>query len=197
MKRVTDSPPTPAGRPSGDRLPTVVAGPACAATSADFGADVIKVERPGAATRAGHGLAGPARRRDALLEAAQPQQAHASSSTSRTRATWTLAPPVADADVLIENLRPGKLEALGFGCDDLLPPIPGFVTRVTGFGQDGPYAEHPGFATIAEALSGFSSLLGEPEGGPLLPPIALTDEVTGAGRRLHHPGGPALRARAR
>jgi crotonobetainyl-CoA:carnitine CoA-transferase CaiB-like acyl-CoA transferase len=50
--------------------------------------------------------------------------------------------------------------------------------RVSGFGQSGPYAQKPGFATIAEALSGLSGLLGEPDGGPLLPPIALTDEVT-------------------
>jgi crotonobetainyl-CoA:carnitine CoA-transferase CaiB-like acyl-CoA transferase len=56
---------------------------------------------------------------------------------------------------------------------------PGLViTRVTGFGQDGPYASRPGFATLAEAMSGFASLNGEPEGPPLLPPIALTDEVT-------------------
>src|SRR5690606_30719200 len=52
------------------------------------------------------------------------------------------------------------------------------VTRVTGFGQDGPYAGRPGFATLAEALSGFAAINGEPDGAPLLPPIALTDEVT-------------------
>jgi crotonobetainyl-CoA:carnitine CoA-transferase CaiB-like acyl-CoA transferase len=52
------------------------------------------------------------------------------------------------------------------------------VTRVTGFGQDGPYAQRPGFATLAEAMSGFAAINGEPDGGPLLPPIALTDEVT-------------------
>ena len=51
------------------------------------------------------------------------------------------------------------------------------VTRVTGFGQDGPYAARPGFATLAEAMSGFAAINGEPDGGPLLPPIALTDEV--------------------
>jgi crotonobetainyl-CoA:carnitine CoA-transferase CaiB-like acyl-CoA transferase len=52
------------------------------------------------------------------------------------------------------------------------------VCRVTAFGQDGPYAQRPGFATLAEAMSGFAAINGEPEGGPLLPPIALTDEVT-------------------
>jgi crotonobetainyl-CoA:carnitine CoA-transferase CaiB-like acyl-CoA transferase len=52
------------------------------------------------------------------------------------------------------------------------------ITRITGFGQDGPYASRPGFATIAEAMSGFAAINGEPDGQPLLPPIALTDEVT-------------------
>jgi crotonobetainyl-CoA:carnitine CoA-transferase CaiB-like acyl-CoA transferase len=89
---------------------------------------------------------------------------------------WAL---LADANVLIENMRPGKLEALGFSPDELLRRNPGIVIlRVSGFGQDGPYAQHPGFATIAEALSGLASLLGEPDGPPLLPPIAVTDEVT-------------------
>ena len=52
------------------------------------------------------------------------------------------------------------------------------VVRVSGFGQTGPYAHKPGFATLAEALSGFSALSGEPDGQPLLPPVALTDEIT-------------------
>jgi len=51
------------------------------------------------------------------------------------------------------------------------------LLRVTGFGQDGPYAQRPGFATMAEAMSGFAAINGEPDGPPLLPPIALTDEV--------------------
>jgi crotonobetainyl-CoA:carnitine CoA-transferase CaiB-like acyl-CoA transferase len=82
------------------------------------------------------------------------------------------------ADVLIENLRPGKLEQLGLGPDVLLARNPRLVIlRVTGFGQDGPYASRPGFATMAEAMSGFAAINGEPDGPPLLPPIALTDEV--------------------
>ena len=89
-------------------------------------------------------------------------------------------------------MRPGKLEALGFAPDDLLKRNPRLVIlRVSGFGQDGPYAQQPGFATIAEALSGFSGILGEPGGPPLLPPIAVTDEVTGARRRLRHHGRPS------
>ena len=85
---------------------------------------------------------------------------------------------VDDADVLIENFRPGTLERLGLGPEVLHARNPGLVIlRVTGFGQDGPYAARPGFATMAEAMSGFAAINGEPDGPPLLPPIALTDEV--------------------
>ena len=87
---------------------------------------------------------------------------------------------VAEADVLVENSRPGTLERLGLGPDVLHGSNARLViTRVSGFGQDGPYASRPGFATIAEAMSGLAALNGEPDGQPLLPPIALTDEVTG------------------
>jgi crotonobetainyl-CoA:carnitine CoA-transferase CaiB-like acyl-CoA transferase len=87
---------------------------------------------------------------------------------------------VATADVLVENFRPGTLERLGLDPVDLIAANPRLVvTRVSGFGQDGPYAGRPGFATLAEAMSGFAAINGEPDGSPLLPPIALTDEVTG------------------
>jgi crotonobetainyl-CoA:carnitine CoA-transferase CaiB-like acyl-CoA transferase len=80
--------------------------------------------------------------------------------------------------VLIENFRPGTLERLGLAPDVLLERNQRLVIlRVTGFGQDGPYAGRPGFATMAEAMSGFAAINGEPDGPPLLPPIALTDEV--------------------
>jgi crotonobetainyl-CoA:carnitine CoA-transferase CaiB-like acyl-CoA transferase len=85
-----------------------------------------------------------------------------------------------DAHVLVENSRPGTMERLGLGPEVLLTRNTDLViTRVSGFGQHGPYASRPGFATIAEAMSGLAALNGEPDGQPLLPPIALTDEVTG------------------
>jgi crotonobetainyl-CoA:carnitine CoA-transferase CaiB-like acyl-CoA transferase len=87
---------------------------------------------------------------------------------------------VREADALVENFRPGTLERLGLGPDDLLAINERLViTRVSGFGQDGPYAQRAGFASIAEAMSGFAAINGERDGQPLLPPIALTDEVTG------------------
>ena len=92
----------------------------------------------------------------------------------------TLKRMLSVADVLVENLRPGKLELLGLVPDELFEVNPKLtITRVTGFGQSGPYRNRPGFATLAEAMSGFSAMSGEADGAPLLPPIALTDEVTG------------------
>ncbi len=160
---------------------TVLAGPSCARYLADFGADVVKVERPGA----GDGTRAMFRRhpdddvtyfwkllgrnkRTIALDLKDPDDLSVMRSLC------------AGADVLVENFRPGTLERLGLGPDVLHADNPDLViTRVTGFGQDGPYAGRAGFATLAEAMSGFAALSGEPDGAPLLPPIALTDEVTG------------------
>jgi crotonobetainyl-CoA:carnitine CoA-transferase CaiB-like acyl-CoA transferase len=184
MDAVTDDATTPTTPPlAGLRvidMSTVLAGPNCARYLADFGADVIKVERPGGDSlrnmawrdpRDGEGLWWKLvnrNKRNVVLDVKTPDD----------RAV--LLDLVADADVLVENSRPGTLERLGLGPDVLLERNRRLViTRVTGFGQDGPYASRPGFATIAEAMSGLAALNGEPDGQPLLPPIALTDEVTG------------------
>jgi len=176
--------PTPSDGPLHDLrvvdLATVLAGPGCARYLGDFGADVIKVERPGSGdgTRA-MGWVDPAddvtlmwklvgrNKRTIVLDLKEPND------LDHARRL------IAGADVLVENFRPGVLERLGLAPADLLAANPSLViTRVTGFGQDGPYAGRPGFATLAEAMSGFAAINGEPDGGPLLPPIALTDEVT-------------------
>ena len=160
---------------------TVVAGPGCARYLADFGADVIKVERPdGGDTTRGMGWRDPdddvalwwkllgRGKRTVVLDLKDADD------VDSMRALCTTA------DVLIENFRPGTLERLGLGPERLHVDNPDLViTRITGFGQDGPYANRPGFATLAEAMSGFAAINGEPDGAPLLPPIALTDEVSG------------------
>jgi crotonobetainyl-CoA:carnitine CoA-transferase CaiB-like acyl-CoA transferase len=161
-------------------MSTVLAGPNCARYLADFGADVIKIERPGGDSlrnmawrdpRDGEGLWWKLvnrNKRTIVLDVKDPRDID------------VLLSLVGDAHVLIENSRPGTLERLGLGPSELLDRNPSLViTRVSGFGQDGPYASRPGFATIAEAMSGLAALNGEPDGQPLLPPIALTDEVTG------------------
>jgi crotonobetainyl-CoA:carnitine CoA-transferase CaiB-like acyl-CoA transferase len=82
------------------------------------------------------------------------------------------------SDVVLENFRPGTLERWGAGPDELSAANPRLVVaRVTGFGQTGPYARRAGFGTLAEAMSGFAALNGEPDGPPLLPPFALADGV--------------------
>jgi crotonobetainyl-CoA:carnitine CoA-transferase CaiB-like acyl-CoA transferase len=158
---------------------TVLAGPGCARYLADFGADVIKVERPdGGDTTRSMGWRDPADdvalwwklegrgKRTIVLDLKDDDD------------VATMRRLCAPADVLVENFRPGTLERLGLSPSILIADNPRLViTRVTGFGQDGPYADRPGFATLAEAMSGFAAINGEPDGAPLLPPIALTDEV--------------------
>ena len=161
-------------------LSTVLAGPNCARYLADFGADVIKVERPDG---------GDSLRRLAWRD---PRDGEGLwwklvNRNKRTIAIDLKSPDdldvvrglITEADVLIENFRPGTLERLGLGPDVLLALNPRLViSRVTGFGQTGPYRNRPGFATIAESMSGLAAISGEPGGQPLLPAIALTDEVT-------------------
>lgn len=85
---------------------------------------------------------------------------------------------VEDADVLIENFRPGTLERWNLSWDRLSKANPDLVlARVTGFGQFGPYARRPGFGTLAEAMSGFAAMTGEPDGPPTLPPFGLADGI--------------------
>ena len=180
------STPADAPRPALDGLrvvdaSTVLAGPSCARYLADFGADVIKVERPGT----GDGTRAMFRRHPdddvtyfwKLLGRGKRSVVLDLKSDEGRDHMLALC---ATADVLVENFRPGTLERLGLGPDLLLERNPSLViTRVTGFGQTGPYAGRAGFATLAEAMSGFAALSGEPDGAPLLPPIALTDEITG------------------
>lgn len=160
-------------------IATVVAGPGCATYLADFGATVIKVERPESGDTArsmGWSLSDDddsffwkilgRGKHSIALDLKDPDDAD------------MLRHMLRYADVLVENFRPGTLERLGFVPDELIAENPSLViTRVTGYGQTGPYKDRPGFATQAEALSGFAAINGEPEGQPLLPPIALTDEV--------------------
>ncbi len=160
-------------------LATVIAGPGAARYLADYGADVLKVERPGTgdSTR-GMGVPDPDDGVSLYWKLVGRNKRCCTIDLKRDDGRATLLDLVTDAHVLIENFRPGTLERLGLGPDVLLARNPGLIiTRVTGFGQEGPYAGRAGFATLAEAMSGFAAINGEPDGGPLLPPIALTDEV--------------------
>jgi len=173
---VTDTPPGPLDGLRVIDVSTVFAGPACARYLADFGADVIKVERPDG----GDGV-----RRMGWVDPRDGVTLWWKLVSRNKRCVALDLKDPADVDVfvrlcdlahvLVENFRPGTLERLGLAPDDLLARNPKLViTQVSGFGQDGPYAQRPGFATLAEAMSGFAAINGEPDGPPLLPPIALT-----------------------
>ena len=87
---------------------------------------------------------------------------------------------VADADVMTENFRPGVLEGWGLGRTCCTRSTRGLVLlRTTGFGQDGPYARRRAFGSLAEAMTGFAHLTGQPDGPPTLPPFGLADGVAG------------------
>lgn len=158
----------------------MVAGPAATRYLADFGADVIKVERPGGDGVRNMGWRDPSDGATLWWKLVNRNKRCVVLDLKDDGDRSVLLSLLDEADVLVENFRPGTLERL-----DLAPATLHernqrlVVTRVTGFGQDGPYAQQPGFASLAEALSGLAALSGEPEGQPLLPPIALTDEVTG------------------
>jgi crotonobetainyl-CoA:carnitine CoA-transferase CaiB-like acyl-CoA transferase len=158
---------------------TVIAGPFACQILGDFGADVIKVEHPrhGDSMRS-HGAAKDGvplwwtmiarNKRCVGLYLGDLEGAAIFRDLART------------ADVVVENFRPGTLERWGLGPDVLRGDNPGLVlVRVTGFGQEGPYRSRPGFGTLAEAMSGFAHVTGEPDGPPTLPPFGLADSIAG------------------
>ncbi|WP_432084384.1 CaiB/BaiF CoA transferase family protein [Streptomyces sp. WAC 04229] len=158
-------------------LATLFAGPLAATMLGDFGAEVVKVEHPSRPDPSrGHGPSKDGiglwwkilgrNKRTITLDLSKP--------AGRT----TLLRLVSTADVVIENFRPGTLEKWDLGWDELSAVNPRLVlTRVTGFGQFGPYARRPGFGTLAEAMSGFAAMTGEPDAPPTLPPFGLADSI--------------------
>ena len=156
---------------------TLFAAPMATMLLADFGADVVKLEHPSRPDPArGHG---PAKDGAGLwFKALSRNKRHATLDLSHPDGQALFLRLAAGADVVVENFRPGTLERWNVGWDELSAANPGVVlARVSGFGQDGPYAHRAGFGTLAEAMSGFAALNGEPDGPPLLPPLALADGV--------------------
>ncbi|GAB2961770.1 CoA transferase [Amycolatopsis acidiphila] len=159
---------------------SLIAGPFCAQLLGDFGAEVIKVEDP----RGGD----PMRQWGSLL----PQGVSLSwpiIARNKKSVTCNLREPagqeimrrlVAQADVLVENFRPGTLERWGLGYDELSTMNPGLVlVRVTGYGQTGPYARRAGFGSIGEAMGGIRHVTGEPDRAPSRAGISLGDSLAG------------------
>ncbi|MEV6169883.1 CoA transferase [Streptomyces sp. NPDC051954] len=160
-------------------LATLFAGPLAATFLGDFGAEVIKVEHPRKPDPArGHG---PAKDGVGLWwKLLGRNKRTITLDLSKPGGRSTLLRLAATADVVIENFRPGTLEKWDLGWPELSAANPRLVlTRITGFGQFGPYAHRPGFGTLAEAMSGFAAITGEPDAPPTLPPFGLADSIAG------------------
>ncbi|WP_370411924.1 CaiB/BaiF CoA transferase family protein [Streptomyces fradiae] len=158
-------------------LATLFAGPLAAMMLGDFGADVIKIEHPRKPDPSrGHG---PAKDGVGLWWKVLGRNKRTMTlDLSTPGGRDTLLRLAAEADVIVENFRPGTLERWGLGWEELSTVNPRLVlARVTGFGQFGPYAHRPGFGTLAEAMSGFAAITGEPDGPPTLPPFGLADSI--------------------
>ncbi len=156
---------------------TLFAGPLAATILGDFGAEVLKIEHPQSGDPAR--THGPSKDGVGLWWTLLGRNKKTLGlSLSQPAGAELLLRLVADADVLIENFRPGTLERWGLGPEQLHAVNPRLVVaRVTGFGQHGPYASRPGFGTLAESMSGFAAITGEPDGPPTLPPFGLADGI--------------------
>jgi crotonobetainyl-CoA:carnitine CoA-transferase CaiB-like acyl-CoA transferase len=157
----------------------MVAAPFATALLADFGADVIKIEHP----KHGDGQrklepikdgiplwwkAVARNKRCVTLDLSKPEGAAVFKDLSR------------NADVVAENYRPGTLERWGLGYNELKIANPRVILlRISGFGQTGPYSDRPGFGRTAEAMSGLTNLIGEPDGPPMSPGYPLGDLIAG------------------
>lgn len=192
------SPSSPSG-PSGPlvglkvvELGQLIAGPFAAKTLADFGAEVIKIETPGAGD--------PLRKWRLLKDGTsvwwqvQSRNKRSVALDLRQRDAQEIVRTLAlEADVLIENFRPGAMEDWGLGPDALLALNPRLIMlRISGYGQTGPYRDRPGFGVVAEAMSGLRHLTGEPGRVPVRVGVSMGDTlaalhgVIGILMALHH-----------
>jgi formyl-CoA transferase len=158
-------------------LGQLIAGPFAAKTLADFGAEVIKIEPPGEGD--------PLRKWRLLKDGTsvwwQVQSRNKQSlalDLKRREAQDIVRQLVQHADVVIENFRPGAMEAWGLGPDDLLALNPSLIMlRISGYGQTGPYKDRPGFGVVAEAMSGLRHLTAEPGRVPVRVGVSIGDTL--------------------
>lgn len=161
-------------------LGQVIAGPFCGQLLGDLGADVIKVEPPGVGDvlrQWGRGNADG----DSLWWRVTGRNKRSVTVDLRRPEGQEVVRRLAErADILVENFRPGTLERWGLGWDDLSPRNPGLImVRISGFGQDGPYAQRAGYAAIGEAMGGLRALTGYPDRPPIRVGLSIGDSLTG------------------
>ena len=156
---------------------TLFAGPLAAMMLGDFGAEVLKVEHPQGDPARTHGAS-----KDGVglwFKMLGRNKKAVTLNLSESEGQEIFYKLVEDADVVIESFRPGTFERWNLDYDRLAEHNPGLIlARVTGFGQFGPYKDRPGFGTLAESMSGFAYVTGQPDGPPTLPPFGLADGIT-------------------
>jgi len=173
-------------------LGTLIAGPYCARLMAEFGADVIKIETP---------VEGDPLRKWRVLHDGTSLWWYAQARNKKS-VTLNLKDPegqeivrrlVRDADIVVENFRPGTMEKWGLGYDELAAMNPGLImVRLSGFGQTGPYKDRTGFGAIGESMGGMRYITGYPDRAPVRVGISIGDSIAamfgviGALTALHH-----------
>ncbi|QJU55320.1 CaiB/BaiF CoA-transferase family protein [Herbiconiux sp. KACC 21604] len=160
-------------------LGNFIAAPTAGRLLADFGAEVIKVERPGTGDEL----------RTWRLQSGTTSMLYRTINRNKKSVVLDLRTPegievvkdlVRESDVLLENFRPGTLERWGLSPEVLEELRPGLVvTRISAFGQTGPLSPRPGFAAVAEAMSGFRDLVGDPDRPPVRVGISIGDSIAG------------------
>ncbi|MBT5047311.1 MAG: CoA transferase [Rhodospirillaceae bacterium] len=168
-------------------LTRILAGPFCTQTLGDLGADVIKIERPGSGDDTRR-FAPPFLKDDAGNDTVESAYFMAANRNKRSVAVDISKPEgqalirriAGKSDVLVENFKLGNLARYKLGYDDLKESNPGLVyCSITGFGQTGPYAERPGYDPLIQAMGGFMSVTGEPEGEPMKAGVPIADLMAG------------------
>ena len=168
-------------------LTRILAGPSCTQMLADLGADMIKIERPGAGDDT-RNFAPPFIKKEDGSDTDQSAYFCAANRNKRS-ITLDIASPkgqdlakrmIAKSHVLVENFKTGNLSKYGLAYDQLAPEFPGLIyCSVTGFGQTGPYAKRPGYDLLIQGMSGFMSVTGEPDGLPMKSAIPVADLMAG------------------
>jgi crotonobetainyl-CoA:carnitine CoA-transferase CaiB-like acyl-CoA transferase len=155
----------------------LVAGNMATLLLADYGADVIKIERPGRGDDLRHWLVDDL---DVYWKIYARNKRSIALDVSKGEGRKIFPRLVRQSHVLVENFVPGTLERWGYSPEALHEINPGLIVlRVSGWGQTGSYREKPGFGTLVEAMSGYASLNGWADRPPLLPPLAMADMVAG------------------
>jgi crotonobetainyl-CoA:carnitine CoA-transferase CaiB-like acyl-CoA transferase len=168
-------------------LSRILAGPTCTQLLGDMGADIIKVEKPGAGddTRSWGppfvvGRNGQPTSESAYYLCANRNKRSVAVDISTTEGSDTVRKMLRSCDVLIENFKVGTLAKYGLSYDDLNESFPGLVyCSITGFGQDGPFAAKPGYDLLAQGYGGIMSLTGSADGEPTKVGVGIADVMTG------------------